>query len=90
MDSTHVITLLPNLSLIKGPLCCDDEDRGCVAAGGSSKADAGSGQIAMGAADRNLHKGSGCCLRVLTLLISGGDGRFACCCYPSSSSSCLG
>ncbi|KAL5985112.1 hypothetical protein ACLOJK_036348 [Asimina triloba] len=62
MDSTHVVTLLPDLPLIKGPLCCDDEDRGCVAAGGcadagSSKLDAGSGQIAMGAADQNLHKG---------------------------------
>ncbi|KAL6002334.1 hypothetical protein ACLOJK_034265 [Asimina triloba] len=40
----------------------------------------------MSATDRYLHKGSGCYLRVLTLLISGGDGRSACCCYPSTSS----
>ncbi|KAL5985172.1 hypothetical protein ACLOJK_036410 [Asimina triloba] len=95
MDSTHVVTLLPDLLLIEGPLCCDDEDQGCVAAGGradggSSKSDAGSAQILMGAADRNLPKGSGCCLRVSTLLISGGDGRTTCCCYPSSSLGYLG
>ncbi|KAL6009411.1 hypothetical protein ACLOJK_022640 [Asimina triloba] len=74
-DGHHATDLESEIQPMSSPCCqiCrrsrvrDDEDWGCVAASGRAdggvESGRGSRQIAMAAADRTLHKGSGCYLR---------------------------